>query len=111
MAFSHDDKRIAIRNLQEDCLDIWDLRSGKLQSSLPAAGKDSFIWSPENDRIIEFCDDMMRVWDVVNRRQLLIRREAGTGQKLAFHPDKYRLIGGNSFAAHRVWDATPKVQE
>ena len=120
LAFRTDGNAIAVSAIETNCIDLWDVQTGKKLQTLQLEEEGSvFAWSKSGDRIIAFDQTLsgerqgeLKVWDARNGRKLLVHAYYGLGRgKLRWLPDREQLITWPANGPPKVWDATPMDNE
>ncbi|KAJ7610229.1 quinon protein alcohol dehydrogenase-like superfamily [Roridomyces roridus] len=114
-AFSHDGSKLCVyvevqENDDTDYLQIYDIPDWSEVYREPCERSitvHSLAWFPDGSKVIFCADGRIRIWDLVNSRQVLLPLPELHSEKvlsMAFSRDGARIVSGSHGQIH-IWDA------
>ena len=107
IAYSPDGSRIAAGS-EDAAVTIWNLRKGKLETSLKGHSRrvNMVAYSPDGSRIASAADDI-RIWNSKTYHlEVLLKGYLGSVNSFAFSPDGTYIASAHTDMKIRIWDST-----
>ena len=108
VAFSEDNKRIAVGNFADNFLRMYDISTGKQQKEIRGhrAKIHGIAWSPNGKFFATASLDRdLKLWDAATNKE--VKTLIGHGDfvfSICFSPDSKRLLSGSADRTARLWD-------
>jgi WD40 repeat protein len=88
---------------------LWDVKTGEVVGRW--IGHTDIVrqvcWSPDGERVvIQYSDGTVRVWDIENRKSVLLRNKMTT-YAMAYSPDGKKIATGGQMDEYgvKIWNA------
>jgi WD40 repeat protein/predicted Ser/Thr protein kinase len=111
MAFTADGKLLALGNMMEAGVDLFDVAAQRQVGELPGhAGRlMALAFSPDGKLLAAGgTDQIIHLWDLPTRREIRqLHGHRSMVSALAFSPDSRRLVSGGLDGTVRFWDVAP----
>src|SRR5262249_12592911 len=111
--YSPDGSKIAFPG-GDGSVQVWDVSAQQMLLSLPGAGKERTLFSPDGQRLATTDGGSVHVWDVGTGKRLFLLRGESRIRDIAFSPDGQRLAAAcgdsneifGSVGDVKIWELT-----